>query len=174
MKKKILYIFISLMVLTCLTGCGEVIENKNEKKVSSISLTKGNVSISCSADDFKYDGIDQMIKTTYNFNEELYAINYEVVTTQKFKKKSLYKTYKNAQEEMIKSTAFDNVSYDLKSDDKTKTLIFTMIVTSINTDIVSIEEKKNFKASEVLKSIESANDATYTCEVQGIDRSKLE
>ena len=171
MKRNILYGFMLLFILICLTGCGSV--KFKEKQKDSIKLDSGKVSIVCIADNFGYSGIDQKIETTYNFDENLYAINYKVVTTQKFKSKSVYKTYKDAQEDTVKTNSSSDILYSLDVDSKNKTLIFTVAVPSIDINSASDAEKERLKASTILKSIESANDAKYNCKVNGISRSKL-
>lgn len=101
-------------------------------------------------------------------------MNYAVVTTQKFEDKSVYKAYKEAQEGTVKDNSVEDVLYDLKSDDKTKTLIFTMAVTNIDVNKTESEEEKNrLKASFILKNVEESTEDTYTCKVEGIDRSEL-
>lgn len=51
------------------------------------------------------------------------------------------------------------------------TLVFTMTVKNINVDDAeSEEEKENYKAKNLLSSVESSG---YTCTVEGIDRSEL-
>ena len=168
MKRKVLYLFV-LLSLVFVTGCGNS-DKKNMK--NTIKLKEGKVSIVCSADNFKFDGINQKIESTYNFNNDLYLINYKVVTTQKFKDKSVYETYRDAQKDTVKDST-DDFLYDLDYNDKKKTLVFTMAVINISYDNVDDNEKDKYSAKEILKNIESAQDAKYTCKVNGIDRSEL-
>ena len=169
MKKKI-YSLILLMLVVMVVGCGKV----EEKSKNSINLEKGKFSIVCSAGETDEGTMKIKTVTTYNFNEDQYAINYSVVTTQKFKDKSVYKTYKEAQEETVKGTS-ETVVYDLESDDKAKTLVFTMAITKIDlNNVENDEEKERLKASSVLKNTEGNTDAKYTCKVYGIDRSELQ
>lgn len=158
MKRKIFYAFIALTLVIGLTGCGK------EKKESS------NIAIICTSEKDNSTGIEIQNESTYNFDENQNVTSYSVVTTQKFDDESLYKEYKTAQEETVKDSS-DDVVYDLKSDDKEKTLVFTMTINNINVDDAeTTEEKENLKASSILESVEESG---YTCKVEGIDRSKL-
>ncbi len=168
MKRKIFYSFVALGFAISLTGCG-----KTESIGDNIKLEKGKFSITCSTDENEVGGMTQKLETTYNFNEEENAINYEVVTTQKFKDESTYKTYKDAQIDTVKSNSSKEILYNLKSDDAGKQLIFTMAITKIDINQANQEEKENLKASSVLKSVEETTDPKYTCKVEGIDRSAL-
>lgn len=163
MKKKILFSLSLLMIIGLVTGCGKA----KEKLKSSINLEKGKFSIVCSTDESDEGTMKIKNETTYNFNEDQYAINYAVVTTQKFKDKSVYKTYKESQEETVKGSN-DDVVYDLQSDDKSKTLVFTMAITNtLINKAESDEEKEKLKASSILKNSEG------TCKTVGIDESEI-
>lgn len=168
MKNKILLCALCGVVAVSLTGCG----NAEEKIGKSINLEKGAFSIVCTNSDDS-NGMKIKNETTYYFNDEQYTINYKVVTTQKFKDKSTYETYKKEQEDTVKSSS-DSLIYSLKSNDKTKTLIFTMAVTDIDyNNAESEEEKDTLKASSILKKNEESAESTSTCEVKGIERSEL-
>ncbi|MBR3898097.1 MAG: hypothetical protein IKJ43_02310 [Bacilli bacterium] len=163
MKRKIICSLIGLSLIGSLTGCGK------EQK-SKINLDKGKFSIICNSKEEDINGIKQNTESTYNFNEEQYTINYSVVTTQKFKDKSVYNEYKKAQEETVKNSSED-IIYELLSDDKNKSLIFTMAVTKIDLSNAKDEEKDTVKASTIFKRAEE--DGTTKCRVEGINKSKL-
>ena len=168
MKRRLFDYIVVLSTILLFSGCTS--SKSTEKK--SIVLDKGSFSITCSTE-LKDTAMNQQIKVTYNFNDHQYAINYDVVTTQKFNKKSVYDTYKEAQIETTKS-ATDEILYDLETDDKNLTLIFTMAIPNINLDDYSSEEEKNtLKASQILKRIENTTDAKYKCKIKGINRDKL-
>ena len=163
MKKVFIGLFaISLFVLT---GCGNT-----EQKGDSIKLEKGKFSITCFTDEIKEENMKRKIETTYNFNEQQYVINYNVITTQKFDDNAVYKTYKEAQEETVKNSTKD-ILYNLKVNNSAKTLIFTMAITNINLN--DTDEKEKLKARVILNNIENATDAKYTCKINGIEKSEL-
>lgn len=163
MKRKILFSLALFMLIGGVAGCGKTEEAKEN--------TDGKITITCTSEKDNSTGIETQNVSTYHFNKEQYVTDYSVDTTQKFEDKDLYNEYKTAQEETVKDTSDENVSYNLKSDDDTMTLVFTMTVKNINVDDAeSEEEKENYKAKNLLSSVESSG---YTCTVEGIDRSEL-
>ena len=159
-KRKLLFSLALFILIMGVAGCGKTEEVKDEK-----------ITITCSSEKDDSTGFEIQNVSTYHFNKEQYVTDYSVVATQKFQDKDLYNEYKTAQEETVKDTSNENVSYDLKSDDDTMTLVFTMNVKDINVDDAeSEEEKDNYKAKNMLSSVEENG---YTCTVEGIDRSEL-
>jgi len=162
--KKIIFSLVGLTFIISLTGCGI------KEEGSQIKLEKGNFSIICDSKTEDFGSIKTQNKTTYNFNKDKNLINYSIITTQNFKEKSVYEEYKKAQEETIKTNSSESILYNLKSNDSSKTLIFTMAITDINLDNVqNEEEKERMKASTILKNQTETN----TCKVEGIDKSEL-
>ena len=162
MKKSLLYVLALLIIVIGVTACGKT-EEKNKN-------TSGKITITCTSEKEKNVGLETQNVVTYHFNEEQYVTDYSVTTTQKFDKESVYKEYKAAQEESVNSSDGD-ISYDLKSDDKAKTLVFTMTINEINVDDAETEEEKNnLKASSIIKTSESSGN---TCTIEGIDKSDL-
>ena len=160
MKNKLLYGFVALLVVAGATGCGKA-------KVEDKTL-----SIVCTSEKETSDGFESQVEATYNFDDNQYATDFTVTSTQKFDDKSVYDVFKAAQEETAKDTSEENVTYDLKTNDETMTLVFTMTVKNINVnDAETEEEKESLKASSVLKSVET--EEGYACKVNGIDRSEL-
>jgi len=162
--KKILLLVLTLLALVFgITGCGKI--EKNNKN------TNEKITMTCTGEKENSNGIELQNIVTYYFNNEQYTTGYSVTTTQKFEDKSLYKEYKSAQEESVSDTSNKDIVYDLKSDDKKLTLVFTMTLKNLNVDDAKTEEEKNnFKASEILNSNESSG---YTCIVDGIKKSEL-
>ena len=163
MKKKVLLSFIVITTMS-LTGC------ISKEIGSKANLEKGKFTIVCESKTEDYGNMKSQNKTTYHFNEEQYAINYSITTTQKFKDKAQYNEYKKAQEESIKDNSSETVKYSLKSNDTTKTLVFTFAITDIDiTKAPSEEEKEQLKARTILK-----NQAKGTvCKTEGIKESEL-
>lgn len=159
MKRKIFYAFIALIFMISLTGCGK--KATEGETFTIICTTEKDITV----------GFEHQNVTTYNFNKDQYVTDYSVETTQKFDKKDVYNEYKSAQEVTVKDTSDENITYDLKSDDKNMTLIFTMKVKNIDINKAeSEEEKNNLKASSILKSNEEHN---VSCVVKGIDKDKI-
>ena len=166
MKRNILKGIIGVFAILTLTGCGE----RKVDLTSSIKLEEGAFSIVCSGEDGDGTGVKTENTSTYNFNDDQYLINYSVATKQTFTDKETYNTYKTAQEETVKGST-DTILYELLSDDKSKTLLFTMAITDIDlSEITTEEEKDYYKASTVL---ERADTDIATCKVNGIDKNNL-
>lgn len=164
MKKRLFYIFLVLIIVISFTGC-----NKKEMGEKSDNIQSA-FTITCAGSKEKFSGMETQNTTTYYFNENQYATDYSVVTTQIFTDKNLYKEYKAAQEESTKSSE-ENITYNLESDDKKLTLVFTMTIKNINVDDTQTEEEKeSLKASSILKSNEELK---TTCNVDGIDKNKI-
>ena len=160
MKKKVLYGFIALLIVTVVTGCGK--EKEEEKK---------ELTIVCTSEKDTSSGFEMQNELTYSFDDNQYATSYSVATTQKFDDKSLYDMYKTAQEETAKDTSSENFVYDLKSNDEDMTLVFTVTIKNYNVDNAESEEDKDaLKASSILQTNEEQG---YTCKVNGLDRSEL-
>ena len=116
------------------------------------------------------DKMETQNETTCNFNNEQYVISYSVTTTQKFTDKSLYNEYKTAQEQTV-SDSSDDVSYELKSDDKALSLVFTMTINNIDINNAETEEEKDsLKAKSILELLESSD---YKCTLNGITKADL-
>lgn len=156
MKRKKNYTLIVLAFAFIVTGCGN---------------SDSTFTISCTSEKDNSAGFETQNVVTYQFNKEQYVIGYSVETTQNFDNKETYKEYKKAQEESIKENSSDNVSYDLKSNDKKMELIYTMKIKNIDVNKAETKEEKNaLKAKSVLKSNE---DMKATCKIKGIKKSKL-
>lgn len=154
MKRKKQYTLIALISILSLTGCGN--------KANRITLT-------CTGEKDNSSGIEVQNITTYHFNEEQYATDYSVVTTQKFKDKKVYKEYKSAQENTIKTNSQEDITYDLKSDDKKLSLVFTMSFKNIDKKATD-DEKKTIKAKSILNTYKERN---ISCTLKGITEKKL-
>lgn len=155
MKRKIFYILL-VLILVGVTGCG-----KNNEKIT----------MTCTGEKDNSSGFEVQNVITYNFSEEQYVTDYSNITNQKFDDKSLYETYKTAQEESAKDTSIENVTYDLKSEDENMTLVFTMTIKNINVDDAETEEEKeNYKVKNLLETNESNG---YICKLEGIQKSEL-
>ena len=155
MNRKIFYTIIAFILMGCVTGCGK---------------DEGKITITCTSKEDKLGSLKTQNVTTYHFDDNQYATDYSIVTTQKFDDKSTYDEYKKAQEETLESST-DDVTYDLKTDDKKMILIFTMTIKNIDiSDAETEEEKDSVKASSILDRNESTG---LTCKVKGISKSKL-
>ena len=166
MKRKLIYGITALMFAICLTGCGKTEEKEEVSNIDAAFLIK------CEAAKENMNGMETQNTTTYYFNDEQYIIAYSIATTQKFEDKSVYEEYKKAQEESAKDTSIEDVTYSLKTDDKNKTLVFTMTIKNMDvSNAESEEEKETYKASNMLKTNE---DAGSTCTVNGISKDALE
>ena len=154
MKRKKQYTLIALISILSLTGCGN--------KANGITLT-------CTGEKDNSSGIEVQNITTYHFNEEQYATDYSVVTTQKFKDKKVYKEYKSAQKNTIKTNSQEDITYDLKSDDKKLSLVFTMSFKNIDKKATD-DEKKTIKAKSILNTYKERN---ISCTLKGITEKKL-
>ena len=149
-------------MLVFITGC--------DKNKTTVSSSKKSFSITCTGDSEKMDKMETQNETTYNFNNEQYVISYSVTTTQKFTDKSLYNEYKTAQEQTV-SDSSDDVSYELKSDDKALSLVFTMTINNIDINNAETEEEKDsLKAKSILESLESSD---YKCTLNDITKADL-
>ena len=167
MKRKLLYSLVALTLVVGLTGCGKT-EKKKEQKSNDL---KAAFTIECTDEKDDSFGFETQNVITYYFNKEQYVTDYCVTTTQKFDDEEIYEEYKAAQEETVKNTSSDIVTYDLKYDDKTKTLVFTVAIKNIDVNEAETEEEKaGLKASAILKSNEELK---YTCTIEGIDKSEL-
>lgn len=156
MKKQILYI-IPLFITVLITGC-------NNKSYD------GKITIECTGKKEKIGAIETQNIFTYHFDDNKYVTDYSVTTNQKFSNKSVYNEYKKAQEETVENSLKD-VTYELKTDDKKKSLIFTMTVKNIDINSVQNEEEKNsLKASSILKSNEKQKN---NCKLYGISKKDL-
>lgn len=176
MKRRILIGLMIIITFCMITGCTKKEEKKekNSEMKSSIQLEEGAFSIVCNSKVSDSDGISSENETTYNFNENQYVKNYAVVTTQSFKDESVYRIYKETQEETVKASSNEEILYDLQSNDKTKSLVFTMAVIDINIeDAETEEEKESLKAKEILERLEGITEVKYECELKNIDRSEL-
>ena len=153
--KKIFYTIIVFILIVGVTGCGK---------------DEGKITITCTSKEDKLGSMETQNVTTYHFDDNQYATDYSIVTTQKFEDKSTYDEYKKAQEETLESSTED-VTYDLKADDKKMTLVFTMTIKKIDINNAETEEEKDsLKASSILDRNESVGS---TCKVKGISKSKL-
>ena len=157
MKRKLLYALVALILAVGLTGCGK---EKGD----------GTFTITCTTEKDNSTGIETQTVVTYHFNKEQYATDYSSATTQKFNDKEVYEEYKKAQEETVKDTTEENISYDLKSDDDAMTLVFTMNYKNIYASATTDEEKDSIKASKILKTNEELK---ATCKVEGIDKNNI-
>lgn len=155
MKRKLIVILLLFLIIT---GCGKKEESN------------GNFSISCIGEKDNSTGVETQNKVVYLFNKDQYAFSYLVETTQKFNDKSVYDTYKKAQEETKNNNKDEKISYDLKYDDKEMTLVFTMTIHELDKDTTTEEEKASLKASDILKKNEDRN---LTCEINGINRNLI-
>ena len=153
--KKIFYTIIVFILIVGVTGCGK---------------DEGKITITCTSKEDKLGSMETQNVTTYHFDDNQYVTDYSIVTTQKFEDKSTYDEYKKAQEETLESSTED-VTYDLKADDKKMTLVFTMTIKKIDINNAETEEEKDsLKASSILDRNESVGS---TCKVKGISKSKL-
>ena len=153
MKKKVLICLFTLSIF--LTGCNN--------KQSSFTME-------CTTKKENSGEIETQNVIIYNFNKDQIATSYSAITTQKFTSKETYKIYKDAQEQTTKNSQNENVTYKLKSNDKKKTLIFTMTLKNIDKNISSDEEKETLKVSTILKNNEKGK---VDCKLKGINKNKL-
>ena len=128
----------------------------------------GSFTITCKAPKSKNGNITSETSLTYKFNKEQLATEYTVTTTQVFKDKKTYETYKKAQEETVKENKkTDTMKIDLKSYDKEKKLVFTYTLTDLDE---KASNKESIKASTILKRNE---DSKSKCTINGISKNKL-
>ncbi len=163
MKRKIVFVLMSILLVGGVTGCGK--SNDNNK------VSDGRITITCTSKKDKMNGMETQNVTVYHFDDSRNATDYSVTTTQKFSDKSVYKEYKTAQEENLNDNSDKDITYDLKSDDKKLSLVFTMTVKNIDVnDAETEEEKDSINASSILKTNEGYGN---TCKVEGIDKGKI-
>lgn len=162
MKKKMLCTFVALTLVVFLTACGKGVKKSSDPNAA--------FTFECIAAKEKGTGIDTNSVITYSFDDNQYSTGYTVVTTQKFNDKSVYQEFKKAQEETIKENSSEDISYELKSDDKKMTLEFTMTIKMDVKDAITEEEKNALKASTILK---NNKELKATCKVKGIKESEI-
>ena len=160
MKRKVLFSLVLIIIILIVAGCSKTKISSNEQ-----------ITMTCTGEKDNSTGFEIQNIVTYHFSDKQYVTSYSVVTTQKFDDKSVYEEYKKAQEETVSGYSDGDITYNLKSDDKNMSLVFTMTINNINVDDAETEEeKKNLKASSVLKSNESSG---YTCVVDGISKKEI-
>lgn len=162
MKKKYLLVIFTTITVFSLTACTE--NKKTKESVDSFTIT-------CKGKDNSIEGIKQTNKSVYNFNKDQYITDYEITTMSVYKDKETYKIYKESAEETANSNDNSNLVYNVKTDDKTKTVTFSYKIKINKDDLNKTEDKDYYKAVNVLKRAKSNPNAK--CTFKGIEKNQI-
>lgn len=160
MKKKLLLGLFTLFVCFSLTGCGE----KEEEIKNSFTIT-------CEGQEELMQEVKTTSKSVYNFDKNQMITDYEVITVNVYDNEETYNYYKGSTLETANNNDSGYASYDVKTDDTTKTLTFTYKVIITNEMIEQIEEEDFYKAINVLERAETNPNAK--CTITGAEKSQL-
>ena len=156
MRNKLFRTFLAAILCFLLVGCGK-------KEGSPFTMT-------CTSAKNTDGGMESQTVVTYHFNEEQLATDYTSATTQKFKDKDTYETYKAAQKETVNNNSEATISYALETDDKNLTLVFKMDLKDLDKNAVTEEDRNIIRAKRILKSNEERKSK---CTLDGIKKRKL-
>ena len=154
--KKLLCLSILLILLT---GCGKKTE-----------LTDP-FTINCESNDSLMEGVQTTNKAIYKFDEEQYLTEYEIKTISVYDNEETYNIYKKGAEQTLKSGNSDKITYDITTDDNTKTVNFSYKVTITKNDMKDLDDKDFYKAKKVLERAKSNTNAK--CTYDGIEENQI-
>lgn len=127
--------------------------------------------ITCEGKDDLMLGVETTNKSIYHFGKDQYTTDYEVTTISIYEDEEAYKTYKESSEETAKNAQTPIITYNVSSDDNTKTVNFSYKVTLSSEDLNALADKDYYKASEVLKRAETNPNAK--CTIDGAERNQF-
>ena len=147
--KKIIYILIILVLFT-ITGCTP----KNK--------TTPPFTITCESNDSVMEGVQTTNKSIYKFDEYQYVTEYEIKTISVYDNEETYNIYKKGAEQTLKAGNSDKITYDITTDDNTRTVNFSYKVTITKDDMKDLSDKDFYKAKKVLERAKSNTNTKCT------------
>ena len=155
--KKIISCLVLVIAVLAITGC-------NGKEIE----LDGPFSIVCDSFELSKDGDDTVKRYQYDFGVDQIAINYVESTDSRYSSEEKYNKAK-AEAEKLENSKSDGY-YDVRTDDTNKSIniSYNQIITS---EEIDKKEKDYYKASKVLKRIESIEGTT--CHTYGVERNQI-